>query len=380
MKRIYLDHSATTPVDKRVLEAMLPFLTEEFGNPSSLHSFGRAAKVALEEARQKIASVINASPGEIVFTSGGSEADNLAIAGVARAHRERGNHLIANRIEHHAVLHIFEELEKEGFEVTYVECDQYGMILPQTVEAAIRPGTTLISIMHVNNEVGTINPVQEIGSIAKNRNILFHTDAVQSFGKLPLDVKTMPIDLMSMSAHKIYGPKGIGALWVRRGVKVMPILYGGSQERGQRAGTENIAGAVGFGKAAELCRLEMNAEIPRLKKMQTLLWDAIQKEIPNVRLNGHPEQRLPGHLNVSFNNAAGDELLIHLDLNGIAVSTGSACTSGAVGLSHVLKGMNIEPQYGRGAVRMTLGRSSKEEDIPTIIDALKSSLVKLSSE
>lgn len=380
MKRIYLDHSATTPVDQRVLEAMLPFLTEEFGNPSSLHSFGRAAKVALEEARQKIASVINASPGEIVFTSGGSEADNLAIAGAARAYRDKGNHLIANRIEHHAVLHIFEELEKEGFEVTYVECDRYGMIEPQTVESAIRPDTILMSIMHVNNEVGTINPIQEIGAIAKNRNILFHTDAVQSFGKLPLDVKTMPFDLMSMSAHKIYGPKGIGALWVRRGVKLTPILYGGSQERGQRAGTENIAGAVGFGKAAELCKLEMAAEMPRLKQLQKLLWNTIQKEIPNVRLNGHPEQRLPGHLNVSFNGAAGDELLIHLDLNGIAVSTGSACTSGAVGLSHVLKGMKIETQYGRGAVRMTMGRSSKEEDIPVIIEALKNSLSKLASE
>ncbi|NUM81771.1 cysteine desulfurase [bacterium] len=380
MKRIYLDHSATTPVDQRVLEAMLPFLTEEFGNPSSLHSFGRAAKVALEEARQKIASVINASPGEIVFTSGGSEADNLAIAGAARAYRDKGNHLIANRIEHHAVLHIFEELEKEGFEVTYVECDRYGMIEPQTVESAIRPDTILMSIMHVNNEVGTINPIQEIGAIAKNRNILFHTDAVQSFGKLPLDVKIMPFDLMSMSAHKIYGPKGIGALWVRRGVKLTPILYGGSQERGQRAGTENIAGAVGFGKAAELCKLEMAAEMPRLKQLQKLLWNTIQKEIPNVRLNGHPEQRLPGHLNVSFNGAAGDELLIHLDLNGIAVSTGSACTSGAVGLSHVLKGMKIETQYGRGAVRMTMGRSSKEEDIPLIIEALKNSLSKLASE
>ena len=375
-KRIYLDHSATTPVDKRVLAAMMPYLTEEFGSPSSLHSFGRSAKVALEDSRQKIASVINASPGEIVFTSGGSEADNLAIVGVARAHHSRGKHLITNKIEHHAVLHTFEQLAKEGFEISYVECDEFGMIHPHAVERLIRPDTILISIMHVNNEVGTINPIEEIGAIAKNRNILFHTDAVQSFGKLQLDVKTIPVDLLSISSHKIYGPKGMGALYIRRGVKITPIIYGGSQERGQRAGTENIAGAVGFGKAAEICKSEMEKEMPRLALLRDHLWFSIKKEISACRLNGPSENRLPGHLNVSFEGVMGDELLINLDLCGIAVSTGSACTSGAVSTSHVLNAMKIDPDYAKGTVRITLGRSSVEADIPYIVESLKASVSK----
>ncbi len=377
MKRLYLDHSATTPVDKRVLDAMLPFLSEDFGNPSSIHGFGRTAKVALEEAREKIASVLHASAGEIVFTAGGTEADNLAIFGAVHAPNGRGKHVITSGTEHHAVLHSFDVLQENGFSVTAVECDPYGMIHPETIEKAIRPDTALISIIHANNEVGTINPINEIGAIARQRGILFHTDAVQSFGKIPMDVNAMSVDLVSTSAHKIYGPKGVGALFVRRGVKLHPQIYGGSQERGQRAGTENVAGIVGFGKAAELCRESLEPEMKRLRTLHEKLWQAIRREISIAVLNGHPENRLPGHLNISFKGLMGDEILMLLDLGGIAVSTGSACTSGAVSSSHVLTAMKLEDGVRGGAIRLTLGRSSKEEDIPVILETLKNCIAKM---
>jgi cysteine desulfurase len=377
MKRIYLDHSATTPVDQRVIDAMLPYFSEEFGNPSSIHSHGRKAKVALEEAREKVAKVMQASAGEIVFTAGGTEADNLAIFGVAQSPNVRGKHVITSGTEHHAVVHSFEMLQKNGFTVTIVACDQYGMILPDVIEKAIRPDTVLISIIHANNEVGTINPVNEIGTIARQRGILFHTDAVQSFGKIPMDVNTMSIDLLSTSAHKIYGPKGVGALYVRRGVKLQPQIYGGSQERDQRAGTENIAGIVGFGKAAELCADGMVSESHRLSALHVKLWGAIHASIPNTVLNGHPEKRLPGHLNISFKGFMGDEILMLLDLSGIAVSTGSACTSGAVSSSHVLTAMKLDDATRGGAIRLTLGRSSKEEDIPYIVETLQNCVMKM---
>ncbi len=379
MKRIYLDHSATTPLDPRVLEAMMPYLTTEFGNPSSLHGFGRPAKVALESARELIAKTIGASPGEIFFTSGGSEADNLAIRGIAEALADKGRHIISNRVEHHAVLHTVDYLEKRGFQISYVDCDAYGMIHPEKIEALLRPDTILVTVMHVNNEVGTINPILEIGRLARERKVCFHTDAVQSYGKLPIQVNDIGVDMVSMSAHKLYGPKGTGALYVRRGIKPAPILHGGSQERGQRAGTENIAGIVGFAKAAEICHDAMNAESQRLTKLSRELWNRLSTTVQDSRLNGHPEQRLPGHVNVSFKGVTGDEMLIHLDLAGIAVSTGSACTSGSVTTSHVLDGMGVDPAIAKGAVRMTMGRSTQQDDIPIIVEAIQSSVEKARS-
>lgn len=379
MKKIYFDHSATTPLDKRVLDAMMPYLTEEFGNPSSLHGYGRSAKVALEDAREKVAKVLNSKSNEIVFTAGGSEADNLAILGAAYSPQTRGKHFVTNRAEHHAVFHSFEILEKNGFRVTYVSCDQFGMVHPEEIEKAMRPDTCLVSIMLANNEVGTINPIQEIGAVVKKNGALFHVDAVQAFGKIPIDVDQMKIGLLSMSAHKLYGPKGVGGLYVRPGIKLQSQIVGGSQERGQRAGTENIAGVVGFGKAADLCRLEMTTEMVRLRSLQSNLWQQIRNVIPDVKLNGHPELRLPGHLNMSFDGLMGDEILMMLDLKGIAISTGSACTSGAVTISHVLKAMGLDDSRARGAVRMTLGRSSSEEDISYVVDSLKNCVEKMRS-
>ena len=377
MKKIYLDHSATTPPDKRVLDAMLPYLTEEFGNPSSLHSYGRSAKVALENSREMVSRVLNAKSSEIVFTAGGSEADNLAIFGMAYSEHARGKHFVTNRAEHHAVFHSFEILEKNGFEVTYVPCDQFGMVHPEDIAKAIRPDTALVSVMYANNEVGTINPIEEIGAVVRQHGSVFHVDAVQAFGKIPIDVPAMNIDLLSMSAHKLYGPKGVGGLFVRGGLQLHPQIFGGSQERGQRAGTENIAGVIGFGKAADLCRMEMAEESVRLRGLQTYLLRAIREAIPDVRLNGHPELRLPGHLSISFENLMGDEILMMLDLKGIAVSTGSACTSGAVEVSHVLKAMGLDEVRARAAIRMTLGRSSSEGDIPYIVDTLVACINKM---
>ncbi len=374
LKRIYLDHSATTPMDPHVLDAMLPFFTQEFGNASSIHGFGRPSKVAIEAAREQVAKMINASPGEIIFTGSGTESDNLAIIGAAKFLSAKGKHIVTSGAEHHAVLHTFEILQDQSFEVTFVECDEFGMIRAETIEKAIRADTTLVSIMHVNNEVGTINPVDRIGALCRSRGILFHTDAVQSFGKLKLDVKEMNIDLLSASAHKLYGPKGVGMLYVKRGVKLEPMIFGGSQERGQRAGTENVPGIVGFGKAAELSRLSMDTEMPRLEKMRDRLWKAIHEAIPDARLNGHPELRLPGHLNISFMAIGGDEVLMGMDLLGIAISTGSACTSGAVTGSHVLKAMKFEGSRLGGAVRLTLGRHSQESDIPMIVKGLQDTL------
>ncbi len=371
MKRIYLDHSATTPLDPRVLEAMMPFLKEEFGNPSSLHSYGRSAKVATETAREKVAALLGAGPGEIVITAGGSEADNLAILGAAHSEHAIGKHCVTNRAEHHAVFRSFEELERQGFEVTYVPCDEYGMIHSEEIEKAIRPDTCLISVMHVNNEVGTINPIKEIGAVARKHGVIFHVDAVQAYGKIPIDVESMCIDLLSISAHKLYGPKGVGALYVRGGLRLHPLILGGSQERGRRAGTENTASIVGFGKAAEICGAEMDREAERLKSLQNLLWKTIRENIRDPKLNGHPEERLPGHLNISLDGLMGDEILTMLDLKGIAVSTGSACTSGAVTVSHVLTAMRMEKGRARSAIRLTLGRGSKEEDIPYVVEALK---------
>lgn len=369
--RIYLDHSATTPVDKRVVDAMLPFFTEEFGNPSSIYGLGRSAKVAIEDAREKVASVIKAQPSEIVFTGGGSESDNMAIVGAVKSMSAKGKHIITTRTEHHAVLHTFESLEKSGYAVSYVPCDQFGYVSAETIAQAIRPDTVFISVIHINNEVGTINPIEEISALAKSHQILFHTDAVQSFGKIPFDVKNLPVDLLSVSAHKIYGPKGVGCLYIRRGVKIPSFIEGGSQERGQRAGTENVPGIVGFGKAAEICKDSMSGESERLNKLMTVFWKTLQDIAPQARLNGHPEKRLPGHFNISFPGIGGDEIAMMLDLEGISVSTGSACTSGAVSGSHVLKAMGLGPEFYGSAVRFTFGRLNSEQDIPSVMAALQ---------
>lgn len=370
MQRIYLDHSATTPVRPEVAEIMMEYMTEKFGNPSSVHSFGREAKEALEKARSQVAGLIKAQPEEITFTSGGTEADNLAIIGAAFQYADKGQHIITSAVEHHAVLHTCEHLERIGFEVTVLPVDEYGIIRVEDLRQAIRDDTILISIMHANNEVGSIQPVAEIGRLAKEKGILFHTDAVQSLGKIPVDVNEMNIDLLSGSGHKIYGPKGIGFLYIRKGVRLSPLNFGGSQEKKIRPGTENLPGIVGLGKAAELAAQEMDTEMPRMTKLRDKLIKGIQERIPDVRLNGHPTLRIPTNVNVSFEFVEGESLLLSLDMKGIAASSGSACTSGSLDPSHVLLAMGICKEVAHGSVRMTLGRDNTEEEIDYVLDVL----------
>lgn len=363
MRRIYMDHSATTPVDSRVVEAMLPYMNEKFGNASSIHSFGRVAKVALEEARERIAGFCGAHANEIYFTSGGTESDNMAIQGIVRQLANKGNHIITSMIEHHAVLHTCEWLEKEGFEVTYLKPDEYGMIHPEAVARAIRDDTILVTIMHANNEVGTINPINEIGQIARERGVVFHTDAVQTFGKMPINLSQLPVDLMSMSGHKIYGPKGVGILYVRKGIKLKPITFGGAHERNRRPGTENIPGVIGLTKAVEICEKQMIEDEVEIKKLREALYSKITESIPKVKLNGHPDQRLAGLQNLTFEGIEGEALLLSLDLKGVAASSGSACTSGSVDSSHVLRAMGIKPELAQSSIRFSLGRSNTMDDV-----------------
>ncbi len=379
MKRYYFDHSATTRVEPEVAQAMREVMTLHFGNPSSLHSFGRDARVILENAREQIAQMLHADPAELFFTSGGTEADNTALIGVMLANRDRGNHLITSKIEHHAVLNTAEYLEKQGVRVTFVSPDAEGRIQPDDVLAAVTPETVLISIMHVNNETGTINPIAEIGRIARERGILMHTDAVQSFGKLPIDVQKMNLDLLSLSGHKIYGPKGIGALYIRRGVKIQPRTFGGHQERELRTGTENLPGAVGLAKAAMICNEKMAAEAVRLTALRDRFWHELQARLDGIRLNGSLKHRLPGINNISFEGVEGEALLLSLDLKGIAVSTGSACSSGHANASHVLLAMGIPPQIAQGSIRFSMGRENDDEAvdyalevIPQIVQNLRS--------
>ena len=363
MRRIYMDHSATTPVDSRVVEAMLPYMNEKFGNASSIHSFGRVAKVSLEEARESIAEFCGAHANEIYFTSGGTESDNMAIQGIARQLSDKGNHIITSMIEHHAVLHTCEWLEKEGFEITYLKPDEYGMIHPDAVAPAIRNDTILVTIMHANNEVGTINPIYDIGQISRERGVVFHTDAVQTFGKIPIDLSQLPVDLMSMSGHKIYGPKGVGILYVRKGIKLKPITFGGAHERNRRPGTENIPGIIGLAKAVEICEKQMIKDEVEIKKLREALYSIITERIPKVKLNGHPDQRLAGLLNLTFEGIEGEALLLSLDLKGVAASSGSACTSGSVNPSHVLRAMGIKPELAQSSIRFSLGRSNTMDDV-----------------
>ncbi|MFA5500132.1 MAG: cysteine desulfurase NifS [Candidatus Omnitrophota bacterium] len=370
MKQVYLDNNATTRMRDEVLEAMLPYLKDVYGNASSVHQFGRTARTAIDAARIEVAALLGAaSPEEIIFTSGGTESDNYAIKGVAHALKNKGNHIITSAIEHHAVYNTCKFLEKEGYKVTYLGVDQYGMINPDDLRKAITDKTILITIMYANNEMGTIEPVEEIGKIAKEKNIYFHTDAVQAVGKIPFSVKDMNIDLLAMSAHKIYGPKGMGALYMKKGVKATPQMYGGHHEMNKRAGTENVPGIVGLGKAAELALKEMTEE-GKIKELRDYLFKGITSKIDDVKLNGHPEKRLPNTLNVSFTYLEGESIILNLDMEGVAASTGSACTSGTLMPSHVLTAMGVDAVNTQGSVRFSLGRDNTKEEMDYVIDVL----------
>ena len=372
MRRVYLDHSATTPVDPEVAKLMMTYYTEKYGNPSSVHSFGRDAKAALENARESVAKLLGAQPTEITFTSGGTEADNLAIFGVVEAQSKKGKHIITSAVEHHGVLEACEFLEKNGYELTIVPVDEEGLIAVEDVAKAIRPDTILITIMHANNEVGTIQPIAEIGKLARDKGIVFHVDAVQSFGKIPIDVVAMNVDLMTVSSHKIYGPKGVGALYIRKGIRIIPRIYGGGQEKKRRSGTENTPGIIGFGKACELAAQRMEEEAVREAKLRDKLLKGIMEKIDYIKLNGPQggEKRLPGNLNVSIQFIEGEALLLSLDMMGIAASSGSACTSGSLDPSHVLLAMGLSHEIAHGSLRFSFGAQNTEEDVDYVLEQL----------
>ena len=368
---IYLDHAATTPVDPRVVEAMLPYFTERYGNASAIYSLGREARQALDQARAGVAEVLNCSPKEIVFTSCGTESDNLAIRGVAWMNRERGDHIITSSIEHHAVSHTCEQLEKRfGFNVTYVPVDEYGRVDPGDVEKATTDGTVLISIMYANNEVGTIEPISEIGEIARNHGIPFHTDAVQAAGSLSLDVQELSVDLLTLSSHKFYGPKGVGVLYVREGLELVPAQTGGGHENDLRSGTENVPYIVGLAKALTLVEERREEESQRLTALRDRLTDGVLSSIPHSRLMGHPSERLPNNASFVFEYVEGEGMLLSLDMQGIAASSGSACATGSAEPSHVLAAMGVPPSVAHGSVRMTLGRENTEEDVDRVLEVL----------
>lgn len=370
MRRVYLDHNATTPTHPEVVKAILPYYKEVFGNASSVHQFGQQARKAIDEAREKIANFIGASPKEIVFTSGGTEANNLALKGVVYANERKGKHIITSSMEHHAVLNPCKYLEKKGFKVTYLPVDKYGLVDPEEVRRAITKETILISIIHANNEVGTIEPITEIGKIAKEIGIYFHTDAVQTVGKIPVNVNELNIDLLSLSGHKIYGPKGIGVLYIRKGTRIQPLIQGGHHELNRRAGTENVPAIVGLGKTIEIAKATMEKESMRLTNLRNRLCSGIGEKIDYVRFNGHPGKRLPNTLNMSFEFVEGESMILNLDLEGIAVSTGSACTSGSLEPSHVLKAMRVDPAVAQGSIRFSLGKDNTEEDIDYVLEVL----------
>ena len=374
-RRVYLDHNASTPVHPEVVAEMLPYFGDVYGNPSSIHAFGRAAREAVDTARERIAGFLRVRPDEIVFTSGGTESDNFAVKGLGWA-RERG-HLITSRIEHHAVLRTCQALEAQGFDVTYLSVDAYGRVDPEEVRKAIRPDTLAITIMHANSEVGTIQPIGAIGRIAREHGIPFHVDAVQTFGKIPMDVDALGIDALSFSAHKIYGPKGVAALYVRKGTKMVAVQHGGEHERRRRAGTENVTGIVGFGKAVEVRGREMLAEAARLTELRTRLWEGIRDRVPEVRLSGHPVDRLPGTASLLFRHVESESIVLGLDLKGIGVSAGSACTAGNIEPSHVLVAMGVELDWAMGAVRCSLGRGTTAEDIDYVVECVEPLVRKL---
>ena len=370
MRNVYMDYSATTYVKPEVLEEMMPYFTEKFGNPSSFYGISRETKRAIDKAREQVASTLKCLPEEIYFTGGGSEADNWAIKGIATAHRKKGNHIITTKIEQHAVLHSCEFLEKFGYEVTYLDVDKEGFINLEELRNAITDRTILVSIMFANNEIGTIQPIKEIGEICREKKVLFHTDAVQAVGNVPIDVKEMNIDLLSLAGHKVYGPKGIGALYIRKGVRIDNLIHGGAQERNRRAGTENIASIVGIGKAMEIAENNLKEHTEKLTKLRDRLIDGLLK-IPYTTLNGpRGEKRLPGNVNVRFQFIEGESILLSLDFKGVCASSGSACTSGSLDPSHVLLSIGVPHELAHGSLRLTLGEDSTEEDVDYVIEVL----------
>jgi cysteine desulfurase len=371
-----MDHNATTPMDPAVLKAMLPYLKERFGNPSSTtHEFGRVARLGVEEARAQVAQLIGALPEEILFTSGATEADNLAIKGIAWSYKEKGNHIITSLIEHKAVLNSCKSLEKEGYKVTYLPVDKDGLIDPDDVKKAITDKTILITIMYANSEIGTLEPIADIGKIAKEKGIVFHTDAVQAVGKIPVNIDELNVALLSMSGHKMYGPKGIGALYLKKGVKLTPMIHGGGHERGLRSGTENVPGIVGFGEACKIAMKELPEEMKRLRKLREHLVNGVIKNIKHVQLNGHAEKRIPGNANFSFHYIEGEALI--LSLKNFAISSGSACTSGSLSSSYVLRAIGVPDHIAHGSIRICLGRSNTIEQVDLFIKQLKESVFKL---
>jgi len=370
LKRIYLDYAATTPTRPEVLKEMLPYFTDIYGNPSSIHSCGQEAQGAMEAARTKVARLINARDEEVIFTSGGTEADNFAIKGVAYANEEKGNHIITGSIEHHAVMESCAFLEKRGFRITYLPVDEHGLIDPGEVRKSITDKTILISIMHANNEIGTIEPITEISKVAREAGIYIHTDAVQTTGHIPVDVDALGVDLLSMSAHKLYGPKGIGALYIRRGTKLVSFMHGGEQERGRRASTQNIPGIVGFGKTIELAGQEIDEETNRLTYLRDKLANCLLEKIDHSRLNGHPTKRLPNGVNISIQFVEGESMCLNLDMEGICASTGSACSSGSLEPSHTLLALGVSHERAHGSLRFTLGKWTTEADIDRVLEVL----------
>ncbi len=378
MKKVYLDHAATTQLNKEVFEAMNPYFFELYGNPSSVHSFGREVRKGLEESREKVAKAIGAQPREIIFTSGGTESDNLAIRGSAMAQRKKGNHVITSAVEHHAVIDACHALKEEGFEITVIPVDEHGMVSVKDVEEAITDKTILISIMLANNEVGTIQPVAEIGKIAREKGITFHTDAVQAIGNIPVNVDELNCDLLALSAHKFYGPKGVGALYVRKGTRLKGCSFGGSQERKLRPGTENVPGVIGLGKAIELAVKDVESKAVKLSRLRDRLIDGLLK-LPDVSLNGHRTKRLPGNVNISVQYVEGESLILSLDLKGIACSSGSACTSGSLDPSHVLLAMGLDHQAAHGSLRFTLGVENTEAEIDYVLETIPGIVERLRS-
>ena len=369
--RVYMDNAATTRVIEPVFEAMKPYLCDIYGNPSSVHGFGREALTALDRARGQVAAALGAQSSEIYFTGCGTESDNWAIRGAAHARRNKGNHIITTQIEHHAVLHTCQQLEKEGFEVTYLPVDEFGLVRPEELEKALRPETTVVSIMYANNEIGTIEPIAELCRIAKAHGALFHTDAVQAVGHVPIDVKALDVDMLSLSGHKLHAPKGVGALYIRKGLHIQRFMEGGAQERNQRAGTENVASIVAMGAAIELAVKHLGENVTKIAAMRDHLAKRILTEIPYTRLNGHPEQRLPGNVNVCFRFIEGEALLLSLDLMGIAGSSGSACTSGSLDPSHVLLAIGLPHEIAHGSLRLSLSEENTMEEVDCVVEALK---------
>lgn len=379
MNKIYMDNAATTRITQPVLEAMMPYLTGCYGNPSSVYETGREARKAIEKARQQTAEALGAQPGEIYFTGCGTESDNWALRGAAYARRDKGKHIITSAIEHHAMLHTAQQLEKEGFQVTYLPVDGEGLVDPAELEKAMRPDTTLVSVMMANNEIGTLQPIEELGRIAKAHGALMHTDAVQAIGSVAIDLAKLPVDLLSLSGHKFHAPKGVGALYVRKGTSISRFMLGGAQERGQRAGTENLASIVGLGAAIQLAAENLPRHNAYLTQLRDAMIDGIMERIPHVRLNGHPRKRLPGNVNVSVRYLEGESMLLNLDLRGIAASSGSACTSGSLDPSHVLLAIGLPHEIAHGSLRFSLSEDNTLEEVEQVVDELEKIVRRLRS-